>query len=64
MLTDYLFIALAGKHLSSSSYDETICVWDIETGKEKKCLPIKKPVSCLDLLVEEEVLMVGFHDIG
>jgi pyrimidine and pyridine-specific 5'-nucleotidase len=64
MLTDDLFISLAGKRLISGSYDETIRVWDIETGEEKRCLQVKKPVSCLDFLAEEEVFVVGFHDIG
>ena len=63
-LPDYLFIALTGKHFISGSYDKTICVWDIETSKEKRCLPVKKLVSFLDSLAEEELLMVGFHDIG
>lgn len=61
---DYLFITPAGKRLISGSYDETIRVWDIETGEEKRCLQVKKPVSCLDFLAEEEVFVVGFHDIG
>jgi len=30
----------------------------------KKCLPVKKPVSCVDFLLEEEVFVVGFHDVG
>ena len=30
----------------------------------KKCLPVKKPVSCVDFLAEEEVFVVGFHDVG
>lgn len=41
-----------GKRLISGSYDETIRVWDVETGQEKKCLQVKKPVSCLDFLPE------------
>ncbi|KZV83567.1 hypothetical protein EXIGLDRAFT_777445 [Exidia glandulosa HHB12029] len=55
---------LRGKRLISGSYDETIRVWDVETGQEKKCLQVKKPVSCLDFLPEEEVFVVGFHDVG
>ena len=42
-----------GKRLISGSYDETIRFWDIETGEMKKCLQVKKPVSCVDFLVEE-----------
>ena len=30
----------------------------------KKCLQVKKPVSCVDFLMEEEVFVVGFHDVG
>lgn len=43
----------AGKRLISGSYDETIRFWDIETGEMKKCLQVKKPVSCIDFLMEE-----------
>lgn len=43
----------AGKRLISGSYDETIRFWDIETGEMKKCLQVKKPVSCVDFLAEE-----------
>jgi pyrimidine and pyridine-specific 5'-nucleotidase len=43
----------AGKRLISGSYDETIRFWDIETGEMKKCLQVKKPVSCVDFLLEE-----------
>lgn len=42
-----------GKRLISGSYDETIRFWDIQTGKETKCLDVKKPVSCIDFLAEE-----------
>ena len=42
-----------GKRLISGSYDETIRFWDIETGEMKKCLHVKKPVSCVDFLLEE-----------
>ena len=42
-----------GKRLISGSYDETIRFWDIETGEMKKCLQVKKPVSCVDFLAEE-----------
>ena len=42
-----------GKRLISGSYDETIRFWDIETGELKKCLQVKKPVSCVDFLADE-----------
>ncbi|KAG5221038.1 TGF-beta receptor interacting [Salix suchowensis] len=42
-----------GKRLISGSYDETIRFWDVETGEMKKCLQVKKPVSCIDWLLEE-----------
>ena len=48
----------------SGSYDETIRFWDIKTGEEKKCLRVGKVVSCVDCLVDEEVFVVGFHDVG
>jgi len=57
-------LLLRGKRLISGSYDETIRFWDIETGEMKKCLQVKKPVSCVDFLMEEEVFVVGFHDVG
>ena len=44
---------LEGKRLISGSYDETIRFWDIETGECKKCIQVKKPVSCIDFLLEE-----------
>lgn len=44
---------IVGKRLISGSYDETIRFWDIETGEMKKCLQVKKPVSCVDFLAEE-----------
>jgi hypothetical protein len=46
----------------SGSYDETIRFWDIETGEMKKCLSVKKPVSCVDFLVEEGGVSVLFFD--
>ncbi|KAI0826683.1 hypothetical protein BC628DRAFT_1410262 [Trametes gibbosa] len=46
-------LLLRGKRLISGSYDETIRFWDIETGEMKKCLHVKKPVSCVDFLAEE-----------
>lgn len=46
-------LLLRGKRLISGSYDETIRFWDIETGEMKKCLQVKKPVSCVDFLAEE-----------
>ncbi|KAI0635102.1 hypothetical protein C8Q77DRAFT_1217037 [Trametes polyzona] len=57
-------LLLRGKRLISGSYDETIRFWDIETGEMKKCLQVKKPVSCVDFLADEEVFVVGFHDVG
>lgn len=48
----------------SGSYDETIRFWDMNTGEEKKCLKVGKVVSCVDYLVDEEVFVVGFHDVG
>ncbi|KAF9233768.1 hypothetical protein BU15DRAFT_90225 [Melanogaster broomeanus] len=57
-------LLLRGKRLISGSYDETIRFWDIETGEMMKCLQVKKPVSCVDFLAEEEVFVVGFHDVG
>jgi hypothetical protein len=50
--------------LISGSYDETIRFWDMNTGQEKKCLKVGKVVSCVDCLVDEEVFVVGFHDVG
>jgi WD40 repeat protein len=57
-------LLLRGKRLISGSYDETIRFWDVETGEMKKCLQVKKPVSCVDFLADEEVFVVGFHDVG
>lgn len=57
-------LLLRGKRLISGSYDETIRFWDIDTGEMKKCLQVKKPVSCVDFLADEEVFVVGFHDVG
>ncbi|KAF8584645.1 hypothetical protein K439DRAFT_1410889 [Ramaria rubella] len=57
-------LLLKGKRLISGSYDETIRFWDITTGEMKKCLQVKKPVSCIDFLSDEEVFVVGFHDVG
>ncbi|KAF9531327.1 hypothetical protein CPB83DRAFT_761404 [Crepidotus variabilis] len=57
-------LLLRGKRLISGSYDETIRFWDIDTGEMKKCISVKKPVSCVDFLTEEEVFVVGFHDVG
>jgi len=36
----------------------------MKTGKEKKCLKVGEVVSCVDYLVDEEVFVVGFHDVG
>ncbi|KAH9913632.1 uncharacterized protein B0H18DRAFT_1047967 [Fomitopsis serialis] len=57
-------LLLRGKRLISGSYDETIRFWDVDTGEMKKCLQVKKPVSCVDFLADEEVFVVGFHDVG
>jgi WD40 repeat protein len=46
-------LLLRGKRLISGSYDETIRFWDVETGELKKCLQVKKPVSCIDFLEKE-----------
>ncbi|KAH7345326.1 hypothetical protein B0J17DRAFT_639418 [Rhizoctonia solani] len=56
-------LLLKGNRLISGSYDETIRVWDIRSGEEKKCLKVKA-ISCLDFLPDEEVLVAGFHDVG
>lgn len=55
-------LLLKDKRLISGSYDETIRIWDIETGVEKRCLNVGKAVSCIE--AEGEVLAVGFHDMG
>jgi len=55
-----------GKRLISGSYDESIRFWDIETGEMKKCLQVKKPVSCVDFLAEEGVfanLVLGSESV-
>ena len=57
-------LLLRGNRLISGSYDETIRFWDMTTGEEKKCLKVGKVVSCVDCLVDEEVFVVGFHDVG
>ena len=51
-------LLLRGKRLISGSYDETIRFWDIETGEMKKCLQVKKPVSCVDFLADEGMYTV------
>ncbi|CAE6428501.1 unnamed protein product [Rhizoctonia solani] len=56
-------LILKGNRLISGSYDETIRIWDIRSGEEKKCLKVKA-ISCLDYLPDEEVLVAGFHDVG
>jgi pyrimidine and pyridine-specific 5'-nucleotidase len=57
-------LLLRGKRLISGSYDETIRFWDIETGEMKKCLQVKKPVSCVDFLAEEGTVAVSCSAIG
>ncbi|KAF8333434.1 WD40-repeat-containing domain protein [Cantharellus anzutake] len=54
---------LKGNILLSGSYDETIRLWDIDTGEQLKCLQVKA-VSCVDYLEDHEVFAVGFHDVG
>ncbi|KAG8905601.1 hypothetical protein FRB99_008599 [Tulasnella sp. 403] len=56
-------LILKGSRLISGSYDETIRVWDVRSGKETHCLRAKA-ISCLDFLPEDEVLVAGFHDVG
>ncbi|QRV76359.1 F-box/WD repeat-containing protein pof1 [Ceratobasidium sp. AG-Ba] len=56
-------LLLKGNRLISGSYDETIRVWDVRSGEERKCLKVKA-ISCLDFLPDEEVLVAGFHDVG
>ena len=34
-------LLLKGNRLISGSYDETIRVWDVRSGEEKKCLKVK-----------------------
>ncbi|KAG9077422.1 hypothetical protein FRC06_008918, partial [Ceratobasidium sp. 370] len=51
-------LLLKGNRLISGSYDETIRVWDVRSGEEKKCLKVKA-ISCLDFLPDEEVLVAG-----
>jgi len=45
-----------------------ICVYVLTEPKGlaecKKVLKVGKVVSCLDWLIEEEVFVVGFHDVG
>ncbi|KAF9012264.1 WD40 repeat-like protein [Hymenopellis radicata] len=60
-------LMLRGRRLVSGSYDETIRFWELpERGLAecKKVLRVGKVVSCLDWLIEEEVFVVGFHDVG
>ncbi|KAF8310300.1 hypothetical protein DL93DRAFT_1665994 [Clavulina sp. PMI_390] len=56
-------LKLRGNKLLSGSYDETIRLWNIDTGEQEKCVKVKA-VACIDYLVEHEVFAVGFHDIG
>ena len=53
-----------GKRLISGSYDETIRFWDIETGEMKKCIAVKKPVSCVDFLAEEGKRSVSYRRLA
>ena len=36
----------------------------MKTGEEKKCLRVGKVVHYVNCLVDEEVYVVGFHDVG
>ncbi|KAJ3739046.1 hypothetical protein DFH05DRAFT_1407840 [Lentinula detonsa] len=60
-------LTLRGRRLISGSYDESIRFWELpERGAAecKKVLKVGKVVSCVDWLIEEEVFVVGFHDVG
>ncbi|KAJ3759396.1 hypothetical protein EV360DRAFT_94165 [Lentinula raphanica] len=60
-------LTLRGRRLISGSYDESIRFWELpERGSAecKKVLKVGKVVSCVDWLIEEEVFVVGFHDVG
>lgn len=35
--------------------------WLSETGEQKKCLQVKKPVSCIDFLLEEGAVLIAFR---
>jgi pyrimidine and pyridine-specific 5'-nucleotidase len=54
-----LTVRCEGKRLISGSYDETIRFWDVDTGEMKKCLNVKKPVSCVDFLAEEGAIQLS-----
>ncbi|KAG7095256.1 hypothetical protein E1B28_006029 [Marasmius oreades] len=70
-------LMLRGRRLVSGSYDESIRFWELPERQEvgvglgkngmaecKKVLKVGKVVSCLDWLIDEEVFVVGFHDVG
>lgn len=47
----------------TGSYDETIRVWDLRTGQCQKVLKAKA-ISCLDFLLDQNVLCAGLYDTG
>lgn len=49
--------------LVTGSYDETVRVWDLRTGKCNKVLQAKA-ISCLDFLPDENILCAGLYDTG
>lgn len=49
--------------LVTGSYDETVRVWDLQTGKCTKTLQAKA-ISCLDFLPDENILCAGLYDSG
>ncbi|KAL0575434.1 hypothetical protein V5O48_006550 [Marasmius crinis-equi] len=70
-------LMLRGRRLVSGSYDESIRFWELPERQEvgvgigakgmaecRKVLKVGKVVSCLDWLIDEEVFVVGFHDVG
>ncbi|KAJ3777896.1 hypothetical protein FB446DRAFT_762077 [Lentinula raphanica] len=63
-------LTLRGRRLISGSYDESIRFWELpergalKSAECKKVLKVGKVVSCVDWLIEEEVFVVGFHDVG
>ncbi|KAJ3847315.1 WD40-repeat-containing domain protein [Lentinula lateritia] len=57
-------LTLRGRRLISGSYDESIRFWELPERGCKKVLKVGKVVSCVDWLIEEEVFVVGFHDVG
>lgn len=57
-------IKLKGRDtLVTGSYDETIRVWDMKSGQCSKVLKAKA-ISCLDFLLEDNILCAGLYDTG